>query len=107
MTLTEKHIIRLIKNKIMEQDPLAKVILYGSRARGEARNDSDWDILILLKGKKVSRKTEQSFRHQLLDLELEISQPISVFVRSEEEWESIHSVTPLFHQIKIEGKYIS
>ena len=31
----------------------SKAILYGSRARGDARNDSDWDFLILLDKDKL------------------------------------------------------
>ena len=31
----------------------AKVILFGPQARGDAREDSDWDILILLNKDKV------------------------------------------------------
>jgi predicted nucleotidyltransferase len=29
---------------------LDRVLLYGSRARGEARADSDWDVAVILKG---------------------------------------------------------
>jgi hypothetical protein len=38
--------------------------------------------MILLKQSNVNKKVEQIFRHHLLDLELEIGVPISVFVYS-------------------------
>jgi predicted nucleotidyltransferase len=44
-------------------DRLASLVLYGSYARGEARPDSDFDVLIVLKGKlspgKELEKTKQ------------------------------------------------
>jgi len=51
--------------------------------------------MILLKQKNVDKRVEQTFRHNLLDLELEIGVPISVFVYSKNDWEGKYSVTPL------------
>jgi predicted nucleotidyltransferase len=80
MTGREKKIVERIKNRIKEKDNSAEVILYGSHASGNAREGSDWDILILLDREEVSLKVEQDYRHNLLDLELEIGEPISVMV---------------------------
>jgi predicted nucleotidyltransferase len=40
-----KHISSLIRKYVSEVEPSAEVILYGSRARGDERADSDWDII--------------------------------------------------------------
>jgi uncharacterized protein len=106
MPRRKQHIIRLIRQKINEIDDSAEVILYGSRARGDNKPDSDWDIMILLNRKNVDKRVEQSFRHHLLDLELEIGVPISVFVYSKTDWEGKYSVTPLARSIKKEGVVI-
>jgi len=107
MTSKENLILKIISNRIKELDSKAEVILYGSHARGQANKDSDWDILILLDNLDVSLKTEQKFRHYLLDIELEIGQPISVFVRSKKVWETKYRVTPFYKNIKTEGVRVS
>lgn len=103
MVRRKQHIIQLIRQKVNDIDKTAEVILYGSRARGDNKRDSDWDIMILLNQKNVDKKVEQTFRHHLLDIELEIGLPISVFVYSKSDWEGKYSVTPLFRSIKKEG----
>ena len=103
MTDKEKYIAERIKSRIKEKDSTAEVILYGSHAAGNAGENSDWDILILIDKEIVTLKIEQEFRHYLLDLELEIGEPISVYVYSKKTWESKHSVTPLYRSIKSDG----
>lgn len=93
----------MIRQKVDEIDDTAEIILYGSRARGDNKQDSDWDVMILLKRNDVDKRVEQIFRHHLLDLELEIGVPISVFVYSKSNWEAKYSITPLYKSIKKEG----
>lgn len=47
---------REYKRRVVEtfRDRVAKVVLFGSRARGEARPDSDWDIAVFLQGEPSS-----------------------------------------------------
>ncbi len=103
MIRSEKHVLELIKSAVKKKDPSADIILFGSRARGQSTKNSDWDILILLDHINVNRLLEKEFRDELFEIELEIGEPISTFVFSKSEWESVHVVTPLYQNIKSEG----
>lgn len=83
-------------------DPKAEVILYGSRARGDDRPDSDWDILILT-DYPVNLNKERVFRDNLYDLELETGEPFSVFVYSKNDWTSKQRITPFYNNVIREG----
>jgi len=102
MKIRTKQIIYLIRQAIDEIDPKAKVILYGSRARGDERPESDWDILILT-NYPVDLETEQKFRDKLYDLELETGEPFSVFVYSKAEWTTKQRITPFYDNVNQEG----
>jgi len=91
-----------IRNEIKSIDPTAKVILFGSRARGDARQDSDWDILILIRD-TVTIEKERAFRYKLFDLELETGEVFSTFVYNTDTWNKKHKITPFYKSIKQEG----
>ena len=97
-----KRIGEQISRKIHEIDPTAHVILYGSRARGEEREDSDWDILVLTKY-PVNVDEERTFRNHLYELELEVEEPFSLFVYAREQWESKQRITPFYQLVEKEG----
>jgi len=102
MNYKTAQISNLIRLNIREIDPDAQVILYGSRARGDERKDSDWDILVLT-DYPVDNKKESVFRNHLYNLELETGEPFSIFVYSKTDWNTKQSVTPFFFNVTNQG----
>ena len=87
MDVETKDIPRAVKEAVHRVDPDATVILYGSRARGDARADSDWDFLILTP-KQVDPELKRALNHQLLLVELRLGKIISSIIRQRDTWDS-------------------
>jgi len=48
MNALEKGILEDFKRRVAERLPLARMVLFGSRARGDDDPDSDMDVLVVL-----------------------------------------------------------
>jgi len=72
---------RLIKAEL----PVTRVILFGSRARGAARPDSDIDLLVLT-SEPVTRELRRELHGRLFDVSLRNDVLLSSIVVSEREW---------------------
>ncbi len=97
------HFIVLLKIKkaVSELDPEARVILFGSRARGDYGKESDWDLLILT-SIPATEENKRNLRYHLLDIELETEQAFSTLIHHHDHWKKYY-VTPLYSIIEKEG----
>ena len=98
-----KKILLDIKQKISSKHPKAEIYLYGSRARGDFQNDSDWDILILLNEKKVTPDVESNLMDSIYDIELETGEIISPLIYSKNYWNNTLCITPLYFNVNKDG----
>ena len=96
-------LLKRMKEAVLELAPKAEVILYGSRARGTARSDSDWDFLILLPG-PVSKELEMKIKDRLYDIELETDTVLTSIIRSKQVWLSKqYEEVPLRREVEKDG----
>lgn len=82
---TMEGIPLIVKEAVELIDQEARVILFGSRARGDFRTDSDWDFLILTH-KAATQQLQDSIRDLLYDIELRTGQVISSVIENEGIW---------------------
>ena len=96
-TERERGLLARCRDSIRSLDPSVDIILYGSRARGDANPESDYDLLILTDG-EATLKREDSFRRQLFPIELETGAVLTVSLVSRKDWNSaLYGAMP-FHQ---------
>lgn len=102
--MTDEQFLLAVKRSVHEIDPQAEIWLFGSRARGDAREDSDWDFLIFTQNDLSSGK-RWVFSDHLTDLELESGKVISSIVYPKQE-RLRYAVTDLYKNVMEEGKQL-
>ena len=82
--------IQLLKRQIL---PNEQVILFGSQARGDAREDSDWDLLVLLdKEKRNFIEDYDNYAYPFAELGLKFHTLINAKVYTVKDWKSRPSI---------------
>jgi len=86
--MDREYVINSIKQ--IGQKTLPKnssLLLYGSRARGDNRDDSDWDLLILLDKPKL-KADDYGVAYPFRTFGWEIGEDINPSVYTKEQWNS-------------------
>jgi len=98
-----KRVLERFKEEIEELygKRLKNIILHGSWARGDATEDSDIDVIIVLEGKVVPGKEIDRMIDIITEINLKHGVLISVYPISEEGYSTINS--PLLINVRREG----
>jgi Nucleotidyltransferase domain. len=85
--------IKKIINQVFEEKGIKveKIILFGSRARGDFKENSDWDLLIIVE-EKLSRDERVEILHLIRRKLADEFIPSDVIIRSREEVEERQKV---------------
>lgn len=88
MSKKEQDVINLIRTTIRKSEPTAQIILYGSRARGDARPDSDWDVLAIVDKAHMDMEDRGNLEYDVWDKGLDIGEEINLFAYTKRQWEA-------------------
>ncbi len=102
----EKVLLMKCGNVIKKADPSAQIILYGSRARGDADPESDYDLLILTDG-DADINREDLFRRQLFPIEIETGCVFTVILFNKRAWNTpLYRVMPFHQNVEKDGVFL-
>ena len=102
MRMNQDEILDRIRTTLRSIAPGAKAMLFGSRARGDAREDSDWDILILVDKDKVGNDDYNEIAYPLVELGWSIGEMINPKLYTVKEWVKRH-FTPFYKNVERDG----
>jgi predicted nucleotidyltransferase len=93
----DRQLLAECKTAIRQVAPEADLILYGSRARGDAQEESDYDLLVLV-GREVDVDLERAVVARLVPLEVRTGKVLTVLLYSRSQWNSAQYRAMPFHR---------
>ncbi len=100
--MNQTAFLKAIKKKVSSIYPTAKIVLFGSRARGNEHSESDWDLLILLDKDKIEETDFNNVSYPLIELGWKNGEQISPKLYTFKDWMK-RSFTPFYKNIEKEG----
>jgi len=83
--MDNKTALEIIKTTVLSLLPGSRVMLFGSRARGDFNKDSDYDVLVITKENFAPRERFNWMSDLNYNLVKALKAPVDVLVNSEEE----------------------
>lgn len=102
MKKSREELLSAIRLTLKAITPDARVILFGSQARENARPDSDWDILVILDKPKIESSDFDDISYPLYELGWKEGEHFSAKLYTKAEWLK-RSFTPFYKNVEKEG----
>jgi predicted nucleotidyltransferase len=91
--------IQTLKRQIL---PNEKVILFGSQARGDAREDSDWDLLLIINSDSTNLDDEIKYSYPFAKLGWAHNIDLNVLLYSANDWKK-RNFMPFYKNVVKDG----
>lgn len=73
--------------------------LYGSRARGDNRTDSDWDLIVLVDKEKQQLQDFDRYAYPFIEMGWQTGEEINPMLYTNSEWQK-RSFTPFYRNVE-------
>ena len=92
-------VLQAIKDIVRTYPPEGEAYLFGSRARGDNRPDSDWDVLLLVDKEKVTLHDHNEYSYPLRELGWDVNAEINPLIFSQKQWTELERKSLFYHVV--------